>query len=61
MGDILILAVVAVIMGLAGRYVYKSVRAGKTCIGCPENGSCASKGCSGNCAGCGGSCPSRTK
>ena len=52
--DFIIIAVVAVILGMAGGYVWKSVKAGKTCIGCPDSGSC-----SGNCAGCGGSCPSR--
>ena len=47
--DLIILAVVAAIVGGAGRYVYKSFKAGKTCIGCPSNGSC-----SGNCKGCSG-------
>ena len=54
--DFLIIAVVAVIVGLAGWYVWKSVKAGKTCIGCPDNGKCASHGCSGNCSGCSGAC-----
>ena len=56
--DFIIIAVVAVIAGLAGLYVYKSVKEGRPCIGCPENGKCASRGCSHNCSGCGGKCPS---
>ena len=52
--DLIILAVVAAMVGGAGWYVYKSFKSGKTCIGCPSNGSC-----SGNCSGCGGNCPSR--
>lgn len=59
MTDAIIIAVVAAIVGLAGWYVHRSVKAGKPCIGCPENGNCAARGCSGNCSGCGGSCPSR--
>ena len=58
MGDLIVLAVIAAIVGLAGWYVYKSVKAGKTCIGCPDNGSCASRGCDRNCSGCGGNCSS---
>ena len=57
--DIIIIAVVAVMVGLAGGYVYKSFKAGKTCIGCPSNGSCASRGCGRNCPGCGGNCLSK--
>ena len=59
--DFIIIAVVAVIIGLAGGYVYKSAKAGKTCIGCPHNGNCASRSCPGSCNGCGGNCPSQKK
>lgn len=51
MENILIFAVIALILGLAAGYVYKSLKAGKTCIGCPENGHCG-----GNCSGCSGKC-----
>ena len=51
MADILIIAIVALIVGLAGGYVYKAKKAGKTCIGCPDSGKC-----SGNCSGCSGNC-----
>jgi len=44
--DILIIAIVVAIVGLAAWYVYKAKKSGKKCIGCPDSGSC-----SGNC-GC---------
>ena len=49
--DILILAVLAAIMGLAVWAIRKSKKSGKRCIGCPDGGSC-----SGHCSGCGRSC-----
>lgn len=49
MEDILIIAVIVLILGLAAWYVYKSKKSGKKCIGCPDSGSC-----SGSCAGCSG-------
>ncbi len=45
--DFLILAVIAVIVGLAVFYIIRSKKSGKKCIGCPDSGAC-----SGNCAGC---------
>ena len=45
MADLLIIAAIVLILGLAGRYVYKEKKAGKTCVGCPYGG---------NCSGCGG-------
>ena len=47
MVDIIILAVIAGIVGLAAWYVYKSKKSGRKCIGCPEGG-CAqcAHGCS---------------
>ena len=47
MKDVIIIAVIAVIIGLAALYVYKAKKSGKKCIGCP-----ASKDCDGGCAGC---------
>jgi len=54
MTDIIVIAIVAVIVGLAGYYVYKAKKSGKKCIGCPDGCSCSSKekGCSA-CCGCG--------
>ena len=49
--DFLIIAVVALIVGLAGFYIRKEKKAGKTCVGCPYSGNC-----SGGCSGCSGSC-----
>ena len=45
--DFLIIAIVALIVGLAGFYIYKEKKAGKTCVGCPYSGKC-----SGGCGGC---------
>ena len=44
MENVVILGVIAVIVALAARYVYRSKKAGKTCIGCPHADSCC-----GNC------------
>lgn len=49
MENVIIIAVVLVIVGLAGAYIYKAKKNGKKCIGCPDSGSC-----SGNCGSCGG-------
>ena len=51
MTDFIIIAVVAVIIGLAALYVWKSKKSGRKCIGCPDSGAC-----SGSCASCSGSC-----
>ena len=51
--DIAVIAVVAVIIGLAALYVYKAKKSGQKCIGCPHSKSCSSakehKGCSRGC------------
>ena len=59
--DIVIIAILVVVLGLAAWYVYKAKKSGKKCIGCPDGGSCSSKkgesSCGGNCScccGCGG-------
>ncbi len=51
--DILILAVIAVIIGLAIFYIRYSKKKGKKCIGCPDSGSCSGN-CSGSCSDCPG-------
>ena len=48
--DYIIIAVIALILGLAGGYVYKAKKSGQKCIGCPSGG----KGCSCNCSHCSG-------
>ena len=45
--DYVILAVVLLIIGLAAFFIYRSKKAGRKCIGCPD-----SKTCSGNCSCC---------
>ena len=49
--DIVIIAVIVAILGLAARYVYKAKKSGAKCIGCPNGGSGCSCGCNG-CSGC---------
>ena len=51
MEDIIIIVIIAVIVGLAGWYVYKAKKSGKKCIGCPEGCSCSAKnnGCACSC------------
>ncbi len=43
MEDIIIIVIIAVIVGLAGMYVYKAKKSGKKCVGCPDGCSCSSK------------------
>ena len=54
--DILILAVVVAIVGLVAWYLYRAKKKGVKCIGCPDGAKC-----SGNCAGCSGSCGEKTE
>ena len=49
MEDIILIAVLAVIIGLAVFYVYKSKKSGKKCIGCPYGSQCCSKSNEGGC------------
>jgi len=51
MTDFIVVAVLAVIVGFAARYVYKAKKSGAKCIGCHVEG-----GCSGAC-----SCHSETQ
>ena len=46
MENVIIIAVVAVIVIVAGLYIYKQKKSGRKCIGCPYADSCAkSCGC----------------
>ena len=58
--DYIIIAVIAVVIGFAAWYVYKSKKSGKKCIGCPAGCSCPSKGNDGGC-GCGCGCGTESK
>ena len=54
MADIIIVAVLLVILGLAAWYVIKARKSGRKCIGCP-GGCCPKKGDGSACdCGCGG-------
>ena len=48
---LIVIFIIAAILGGAGYAVYRSKKAGKKCIGCPDGGSCSGM-CSGGC-GCG--------
>ena len=55
MENYIIIAVVAIIIGLAGFYVYRAKKSGKKCIGCPDGCSCCKskegQSCGGSCGG----------
>ena len=51
MDNIIVIAIVALIVGLAVWYIRKEKRRGVQCVGCPD-----SKTCSGQCARCSGCC-----
>ncbi len=53
MEDLVVLLIVAIVVALAGVYVYKSKKKGKKCIGCPYADSCGKNNessCDGNCS-----------
>ena len=50
MKNIIIIAVLVVVIGLALFYVYRAKKSGKKCIGCPHNGSCSGKAAGMSCA-----------
>ena len=47
MVNLIALAVIGTIVGLAAGYVYKAKKRGVRCVGCPDGGKC-----SGNCGCC---------
>ena len=49
--DILTVAIIVVILGLAIGYIRRAKKKGVKCIGCPDGAKCP-----GNCAGCSGNC-----
>lgn len=51
MTDIIVIAVVAVIVGLAVFYIVRAKKKGVKCIGCPQGGKCSDReSCTGCCA-----------
>ena len=49
MTDFVIIAILAVVVVAAARYVIKAKKSGAKCMGCPSGGC----NCSGGCCGCG--------
>lgn len=49
MENLIVIAIVLIIVGLASAYIYKEKKKGKVCVGCPYGGTCASAG---SCSGC---------
>ena len=47
----IVIAVIALIIGLAVGYIWKAKKKGKKCIGCPDSGTCSGQ-CSRCCRGC---------
>ncbi len=45
MGNVIVIAVICILVGFAGFYIYKSKKSGKKCIGCPDGGSCSKSSC----------------
>ena len=58
MEDIIGIAIIVIIVLLAGLYVYKAKKNGKKCIGCPDGCSCSTtekkkdEGAVNTCSGC---------
>lgn len=56
MADIVTLAVILLIVGIAVVYIIREKKKGVVCIGCPSAATCAHAkkgGCGGACSGCG--------
>ncbi len=47
MDNVIIILVIALIVGLAGFYIYKSKKKGQKCIGCPYSKECKTCECRG--------------
>ena len=50
--DIIVIAIVLLIVGLAAFYVYRAKKSGQKCIGCPHSKACSTKSSSGCSCGC---------
>ena len=51
MDNIIVIAILVLIIGLASFYIYKSKKSGKKCIGCSESGNCSARGKASCCCG----------
>ena len=59
MTNLITFAVLVLIVGGAGLYIYKAKKSGVKCIGCPSGATCGKageSGCCGGCSGCSGHC-----
>ena len=45
MTDLIVIAVVLIILGLAAGYIVRAKRHGVKCIGCPSGKTCGKSGC----------------
>jgi len=50
MENVIIIVVLAIILGLAARYVIKARKRGQKCIGCPNAGCCGRQGDGSGCS-----------
>ena len=49
MKTVIVCIVLVIVLGLAVRHIYKSLKKRNSCVGCPCAGTCGSKrGCKGN-------------
>ena len=55
MSNFIVVAIIAVVVGAAIRYIIKEKKRGVKCIGCPDGCTCAAKE-AGNVSCCGGCC-----
>ena len=49
MDNLIVIAILAVVLGAAGRYLYKAKKSGRKCVGCPEGGCSCGCGKAGTC------------
>ena len=54
MENIIVIAIVVIIVGLAAFYIYKAKKNGQKCIGCPYSSGCVSNKNANSCSGCNG-------
>lgn len=50
--NMIIIAILLLIVGLAASYIYKAKKSGKKCIGCPDGCSCSLKNSKSDCGCC---------
>ena len=50
--DYIVIAIIALVVGFAIRYVCRAKKKGVKCIGCPDSCACSKGNCAGGCNGC---------